>query len=132
MRIALASLFALAGFVAVGLGTTGQTAFAATDEAKKEACLAITDNPADCADAGQAEGEDTINGIIATVIDIFSVVIGVVAVIMIIMAGFKYITSSGDSSKVSSAKTTLIYALVGLAIVALAQFITNFVLTNVG
>lgn len=132
MRIAAASLFVVTGFVALGLGGLGQTVFAATDEAKKEACLAITDNPADCADAGKAEGTDTVNGVITTIIDIFSVVVGVVAVIMIIVAGFKYITSGGDSSKVSSAKTTLIYALVGLVIVALAQFIANFVLTNVG
>lgn len=131
MRIAAASLFMVAGFVALGLGVLGQTAFAATDEAKKEACLAITDNPADCADAGKTEGGNTINGVITTVIDIFSVVVGVVAVIMIIVAGFKYITSGGDSSKVSSAKTTLVYALVGLVIVALAQVISNFTLDTV-
>ena len=46
---------------------------------------------------------------------------------MIIISGFKYVTAGGDSAKVGSAKNTLIYALVGLVIAALAQFIVHFV-----
>jgi hypothetical protein len=40
----------------------------------------------------------------------------------------RYITSGGDSTKVSGAKNTLIYAIIGLIIVALAQLIVHFVL----
>jgi hypothetical protein len=69
-----------------------------------------------------------VNSLIADVINILSVVVGVVAVIMIIIGGFKYITSSGDSNNVASAKNTIIYAIVGLIIVALAQVIVRFVL----
>jgi hypothetical protein len=47
---------------------------------------------------------------------------------MIIVAGLKYIASAGDSNKVSSAKSTLIYALVGVLIAALAQLLVHFVL----
>jgi cytochrome bd-type quinol oxidase subunit 2 len=65
-----------------------------------------------------------------TVINIFSLVVGVIAVIMIIVGGLRYITSGGDSGKVSAAKTTIIYALVGLVIVALAQLIVHFVLSQ--
>lgn len=71
-----------------------------------------------------------VTGIISSVVQILSVVVGIVAVIMIIVAGFKYVTSSGDSGKVSSAKTTLVYALVGLAIAASAQLLTRFVLNS--
>jgi hypothetical protein len=71
---------------------------------------------------------DKLTTIIKTVINILSVVVGVVAVVMIIFGGLKYITSGGDSSNVSSAKNTIIYAIVGLVIVALAQFIVRFVL----
>jgi hypothetical protein len=49
---------------------------------------------------------------------------------MIIYGGFRYITSGGDSGRVGSAKNTLIYAIVGLIIVALAQLIVNFVITQ--
>lgn len=87
------------------------------------------DNNGDC--SGTSDGTDKINGIIKTVINIFSIVVGVVAVIMIIVGGFRYITSGGDSNNVSGAKNTIIYAIIGLVIVALAQFIVQFVLNKV-
>ena len=52
-----------------------------------------------------------------------AIIVGVVAIIMIIVGGFRYITSGGDSSKVGSAKNTIIYAIIGLILVALAQII---------
>jgi uncharacterized membrane protein len=69
-----------------------------------------------------------VSGLLRTVINVFSWIVGVIAVIMIIVGGLKYITSGGDSGNVSSAKNTILYALVGLVIVALAQFIVRFVL----
>ncbi|HSX05971.1 MAG TPA: pilin [Candidatus Saccharimonadales bacterium] len=78
-----------------------------------------------------SNGTDKINSIITTVINIFSLVVGVVSVIMIIVGGFRYITSGGESSNISSAKNTIIYALIGLVVVALAQFIVQFVLNRV-
>ena len=64
------------------------------------------------------------------VVNIFSIIVGVVAVIMIIYGGFRYITSGGDTGNVGNAKNTLIFAVVGLIIVALAQFIVHFVLNT--
>lgn len=75
-------------------------------------------------------GANSLQGLITKIINIFSVIVGVIAVIMIIFGGLKYITSGGDSGNVSSAKNTIIFALVGLVIVALAQFIVRFVLTQ--
>jgi hypothetical protein len=49
---------------------------------------------------------------------------------MIVFGGFKYITSGGDSNNVSGAKNTIIYAIIGLVIVALAQLIVHFVLNQ--
>lgn len=72
-----------------------------------------------------------VNNIISTVINIFSLVVGVVSVIMIIIGGLKYITSGGESNNVTSAKNTIMYALIGLVIVALAQIIVRFVLARV-
>ena len=73
----------------------------------------------------------TVMGVVKTIVSVLSWVIGVVAVIMVMISGFKYITSGGDSNGVSSAKNTLIYAIVGLIIVALAQFLVHFVLNNI-
>jgi hypothetical protein len=72
-----------------------------------------------------------LEGLIKTVINIFSVIVGSVAVIMIIFGGFKYITSGGSSDGVSGAKNTILYAIVGLVIVAFAQIIVQFVLQRI-
>jgi len=72
----------------------------------------------------------TLGGIATSAVNIFSWVVGIAAVIMIIVGGFRYITSGGSSDKVGSAKNTLIYAIVGLIIVALAQFIVHFVINT--
>jgi len=71
-----------------------------------------------------------IGSIAAEAVNILSVVVGVVAVIMLIYGGFRYITSGGESGNVSNAKNTLIYAVVGLVIVALAQVIVHWVLNT--
>lgn len=72
----------------------------------------------------------TFNQLLARIINILSIIVGVVAVVMIIVGGLRYITSGGDSSKVGTAKTTIIYAIVGLVIVALAQLVVHFVLNE--
>lgn len=85
----------------------------------------------DGCEVAEGSGETDLASIAARVVNLLSWVIGIIAVIMIIVAGFRYIASGGASDKVSGAKNTLIYAIVGLIIVALAQAIVRFVLTNV-
>lgn len=84
-----------------------------------------------CDSASDTEATDKVNNLLTTVINIFSLIVGIVAVIMIILGGFKYITSGGDSGNVSGAKNTILFAVVGLIIVALAQFLVRFVLAKV-
>lgn len=72
-----------------------------------------------------------VDTIIKTALTVFTFLVGITAVFMIIFGGFRYITSGGDSSKVSSAKDTILYAIVGLVVVALAQIIVRFILTKV-
>lgn len=68
---------------------------------------------------------------VRSVINIFSVVVGVVAVVMIIIGGFRYITSGGNDTGVTGAKNTILYAIIGLVIVAMAQIIIHFVLQRI-
>ncbi|HSW99361.1 MAG TPA: pilin [Candidatus Saccharimonadales bacterium] len=97
---------------------------------------AAAQTPADevCAGIATASGagcngsDTSLNNVVANGINILSVVIGIAAVIMIMVAGFKMITAQGDSGSISSAKNTLMYAIIGLVIVALAQGIVHFVL----
>ncbi|MHB1864874.1 MAG: hypothetical protein ACYCPS_01755 [Candidatus Saccharimonadales bacterium] len=63
-------------------------------------------------------------------VNIFSIIVGIVSVIMIIYAGFRYVTSGGESGSVSSAQKTLIYAIAGLIVVVLAQLIVHYVLNT--
>lgn len=71
-----------------------------------------------------------IDEIIKLVINVFSLIVGVVAVIMIIIGGLKYITSGGDSGNITGAKNTILYAIIGLVVVALAQVVVRFVLSK--
>ena len=71
-----------------------------------------------------------LNTLIKNIINIFSIIVGLVAVIMIIIGGFRYILSGGESSSVSGAKNAILFAIVGLVIVAIAQLIVHFVLAK--
>ena len=89
----------------------------------------ISLGPDSGAGCNKAKGaSNSVENLIKTVINIFSAVVGAVSVIMIIVGGFRYITSGGDSNNVSGAKNTILYAVVGLVIVAIAQIIVQFVL----
>lgn len=82
------------------------------------------------ANANPSDATSNVNHTITRLINLLSVIVGVVAVIMVIVAGFRYITSGGKQESVTSAKNTLLYAVIGLVIVALAQVIVRFVLTQ--
>ena len=86
-------------------------------------------NENECAFSG-LDATDKLNDIISQVINFFSVIIGIVAVLMIIVGGFRYIISGGDSGNVTSAKNTILYAIIGLIIVVFAQFIVKFILSK--
>ena len=111
-------------------------AYAATNNIAGSICagtnIATTNSTSDAATNSCATDTTTgttgLYNLAKKIVNIFSVIVGIIAVIMIIFGGFKYITSGGDSGNVSGAKNTLIYAIVGLIIVALAQFIVHFVL----
>jgi hypothetical protein len=87
-------------------------------------------NAGACENSNQS-ASTTVTNLVKLAVNIFSWVIGVVAVFAIIYGGFKYITSAGESGGVTSAKNTILYAIIGLVIVALAQVIVRFVLGNV-
>lgn len=69
-------------------------------------------------------------GLITKLVSVFSYFAGVIAIIMMIVGGFKYVTSQGEASGLASAKSTIIYAIVGLLIAIFAQGIVQFVLSK--
>ena len=128
LRTSLTSVLSAAILVAVPLAVP---AVASAADIQGSLCggADLNVNSSGCDDT--TDGTDKINSMITTIVNIFSLVVGVVAVIMIIVGGFRYITSGGDSNNVSGAKNTIIYAIIGLVIVALAQLIVKFVLNKV-
>lgn len=56
-------------------------------------------------------------------------IVGIIAVIMLIVGGIKYVISGGDAKKVTDAKNTVLYAIIGLVIAFLAFAIVNFVIS---
>lgn len=97
-----------------------------TEGAKQTVCegLGITGGNCD-------EDDNSVGKTLKTAINLFSFVVGIIAVIMIIIGGLKYVTSMGDSSSVNSAKNTILYAVIGLVVVALSQILVFFVVNKI-
>ncbi len=68
------------------------------------------------------------NGVISTVVNILTLVIGAAAVVMIIVAGIQYMLSNGDATKISNAKNTIIYAVIGLVVAVIARTLVVFII----
>lgn len=73
------------------------------------------------------DGNDLV-GSLTNIVNVFLGLVGVIAVIFIIVGGVFYIMSSGDPGKQERAKSTLMYAIIGLIIVGIAAVIVNFTL----
>ena len=74
------------------------------------------------------------NTLVSNVTAIINAVIGVlglVCVVVMIIGGVNYMTSSGDAGKVKKAKDTILYGLIGLVVCVLAFALVNFVIVNI-
>jgi heme/copper-type cytochrome/quinol oxidase subunit 2 len=120
--LAIIAIFTLTLLPAVSLSASAYAACSDTGS-KAQVLNGIGQTGTDC-------NNSSIDNIVSTIVQILSIVVGAVAIIMIIVSGFRYITSGGDASRVSSAKNTLIYAIIGIAIAVLAQVLVNFVISQ--
>ena len=69
---------------------------------------------------------------VCTVINWIFYVVIVVAVIMVLVAAFKYLTAAGDPDKVKSASHTLLYAAVAILVAILAKAFPSLVGSFIG
>lgn len=107
---------------AFGLAVVAAPPSLASADAKGQVCGAI---------GGCVDGGSEVARVITVVINILSTIGGIIAVIMIIIAGFKFMTAAGDANSAASARNTIIYAVVGLIVIAFAQIIVRFVLQSI-
>src|SRR3990167_277109 len=132
LRIKMIFLFLLI-FSTLGFGLTASAADPCDLDGKNGVSTqeAIKCGANDSAGVPVAANPGTrIDTTIGNIIDLLSVAVGIAAVIMLIVGGFRYVTSAGNQETVKAAKNTILYALIGLVIVALAQLIVNFVLNK--
>ena len=71
------------------------------------------------------------NGVILKGVNLVALITGVAAVVAIIISGIKFVTSGGDSAKVTNAKDTLMYAVIGLVVIVVARSLVVFVINKV-
>mgnify|MGYP000502680230 FL=1 len=72
-------------------------------------------------------GETQVNGIIKTIVGVLLMAVGAISIIMIVIGGILFALSSGDAQKAAKARSTILYAVVGLIVSVFASAIVNFV-----
>jgi hypothetical protein len=84
------------------------------------------------AEAARGEGQPSDlfgnAGVLTEITNVILFVVGILSVIMLIYGGLRYVISGGDSKKVTDAKNTIMYAIIGLIIAILSFAIVNFVI----
>ena len=83
------------------------------------------------ADFSVASGSNSLGGIIATVISAFLGVLGVIFLILLVMAGYKYMTASGNEDKIKESIDSIRRSIIGLVIIVSAYAITYFVFDSI-
>ena len=84
-------------------------------------CAKSADQPTSLFDEG---------GVFQDITNILLFIIGAVSVIMLIIGGIRYTISQGDSSAITGAKNTILYAVIGIVVALLAFAIVNYVLVS--
>jgi len=73
----------------------------------------------------------TVTGTIKQVGNVLIFIVGAVSVLMVIIGGMRYALAQGDSNAVSSAKNTVLYAIIGIVLSLASYGLVNFVISNI-
>ena len=79
----------------------------------------------------QYDTGDTFSSSFQGILNAIIGVLALVAVVVMIVGGVSYMTSSGDADKIKKAKDTILYGLIGLVVCVLAFAIVNFVISQI-
>lgn len=116
--------------LALGVSTMLSPAPAYAVEATTPVCdgtVSIT-NGAACSKSEQQQTTLTgSTGAFTLITNVLLFIIGAISVIMLIIGGIRYTISGGDSTAVTNAKNTILYAIVGIVVALLAYALVNFV-----
>jgi len=81
------------------------------------------------AEAGLRDGN--LLDFISSLIRVFLGILGAILLLLIIYSGFLYATAAGDETKVTQARNTLVYAIIGVVIISAAWVLSDFIINNV-
>lgn len=84
-----------------------------------------------CTTMGGQFNQGNLMGTVNAIINIIVGLVGFIAVVVLIIGGISFITSQGDTAKVTKARNTILYGIVGLVVSLLAFAIVNFVLGSI-
>jgi hypothetical protein len=90
--------------------------------------LSIEDGANSARGADQATDLFGSAGIFTTVTNVMLFIVGAISVIMVVIGGLRYVVSGGNSGNITTAKNTILYAIVGLIIAIMAYAVINFVI----
>ena len=100
--------------------------------AKNAACQGVdASSSGGCNQNELTDANKSVSSALRTVLNILSIIVGFAAVITVVISGLRMILSQGDPASVNTARNAIIYALVGVVIVSLAQIIVRFVLDKI-
>ncbi|MDI6717917.1 MAG: hypothetical protein QMD86_02670 [Patescibacteria group bacterium] len=74
---------------------------------------------------------DSLVGTISSIVNIFFTILLAIATVMILWAAYNYVTAAGDENKIKTAKTTLLYALLGIAIAVISRGVVTLIKSTV-
>lgn len=77
-------------------------------------------------------GTADLPGVLWTIVNVFLLLVGVVALIYVVIGGVKYITSGGDEGQAEEGKKAVLNAVIGIIVVGLATVIVNFTFATIG
>jgi hypothetical protein len=113
----------VAAFVLMTIGSFALVPTATVGAAALDAVCENNEDSAVCQNR-----DDSSDDFVKNIINTLLYVVGALSVLMIIVGGILYVTSSGDASSVTKAKNTILYAVVGLVVSVLAFAIVNWVI----
>ncbi|MFA6521999.1 MAG: hypothetical protein WCT24_00145 [Patescibacteria group bacterium] len=121
--------------LSIGLGMTLAMSFLGATQltqplvahAQLETSDLLDDDFSDASGLGTADLKETIGNLIKVALGF----LGIVAIVIVLMGGFKWMTAGGNDEKVTEAKKLLIAGVIGLAIILASYAITEFVIGSI-
>lgn len=128
MKEKLKQILILAGLIAVLIFP--YFVFAAGDPPTAPTMKDVLGSIGDAAGYDKATDQTTFLALLGTLINVFLSLLGIIFIILIVYAGYNWMTARGEEAKLEKAKDTIWRAVIGLVITVGSYAIWNFVFTR--